>query len=202
MKPQHITLINEMKISRLQSFGIATTLVLLVALTHSQHFATQLHLPPATWAAFFLGGFYLRRFSLFAAGLALVGSIDYVAMTWGGITEAYFAPVYLFMIPAYAVLWLAGRSYATRYTFQWLTIPCFLLSLSSIVVAEILASGSFYLLMSHQVEISFRGLLIYLITWIPESLQSFFFWMGLATVLHCLVKTIQGSVIHPSEVND
>ena len=141
--------------------------------------------------AFFLGGFYLRRLTLCAGGLILVGTIDFVAITWGGVTDAWFAPVYLFMIPAYAVLWLAGKNYAARYTFQWLTLPRFLISLSSIVVAELLASGSFYLLMNARDHVSFQGLLIYLITWIPESLQSFLFWMGLATALHCLVTILQ-----------
>lgn len=180
-----------MNLSNRQSWALGAVLAVLVAVTHSQHFATQLHLPPATWAAFFLGGFYLRRIPLLAGGLLLVVAIDFVAMTWGGITEAYFAPAYLFMVPAYGVLWLAGRRFAARYAPRWSSLPYFLLSLCSILAAEALASGSFYLLMNPQGSITPQGLGVYLITWLPETLQSFFFWMAPAALLHTVFTVLR-----------
>jgi hypothetical protein len=179
-----------MNLSKPQLFALGAVLAVLVTITHSQHFATQLHLPPATWAAFFLGGFYLRRLSLLAAGLILVATIDFVAITWGGVTEAYFAPTYLFMVPAYGVLWLAGRRFASLYSPRWSTLPYFALSLSSILVAEAFASGSFYLLMSPQGTITPMGLLTTLVTWLPETLQSFFFWMAPAVLLHMVASVL------------
>ena len=180
-----------MKLSKPQLFALGAVLAVLVTVTHSQHFATQLHLPPATWAAFFLGGFYLSRLSLLAVGLLLVAAIDFVAMTWGGVTEATFVPAYLFMVPAYSVLWWAGRRFARLYTPRWSTLPYFALSLTSILAAEFFASGSFYLLMNPQGVISPMGLWIYLVTWLPETLQSFFFWMAPATLLHAVITVLR-----------
>lgn len=180
-----------MNLTKPQLFALGAVLAVLVTVTHSQHFATQLHLPPATWTAFFLGGFYLRRLSFLAAGLLLVATIDFVAITWGGVTEATFVPAYLFMVPAYGVLWWAGRRFAGLYAPRWSALPYFVLSLTSILVAELFASGSFYLLMNPQGGITPMGLWITLVTWLPETLQSFFFWMVPAVLLQGVITLLR-----------
>ncbi|MGH8472507.1 MAG: hypothetical protein ACREVJ_08675, partial [Gammaproteobacteria bacterium] len=55
------------------ALAIGLTLALLMAATRSHHFAATLHLPDASWAVFFLAGFYLRPLWVFPALLALAG---------------------------------------------------------------------------------------------------------------------------------
>src|SRR5487761_2792363 len=174
-------------------WAIGVLLAVLVMVTHGRHDATPLHLPQATWAAFFLGGVYLRQMRLWVLGLALVGALDFAAVTWGGVSDFCLSPAYLFMVPAYGVLWLAGRTCAAHgLGLDRRRLGVLALGLSSIVVAEILASGSFYLLSGRMEQVSPGGLVAYLWTWAPQTLASFAFWIGVATPIHAAVRFLNG----------
>jgi len=176
-------------------WAIGVLLVMLVMVTHGQHDATPLHLPQATWAAFFLGGFYLRQARLWVLGLALVGALDFAAVTWGGVSDFCLSPAYLFMVPAYGVLWLAGRHCAAHgLGLDRRSLFTLVLSLSSIVLAEILASGSFYLLSGRVGQVSLDGLVVYLATWAPQTFKSFAFWIGVAAPIHGAVRFLNGAL--------
>jgi hypothetical protein len=176
-------------------WAIGVLLAAMVLLTHGQHDATPLHLPQATWAAFFLGGFYLRYVRLWMLGLGLVGALDFVAVTWGGVSDFCLSPAYLFMVPAYGVLWLAGRYCAAHATgLDRRSFMVLALGLSSIVVAEILASGSFYLLSGRMDQVSLGGLVAYFVTWAPQTFQSFAFWIGVAAPIHAVVRFLSGAL--------
>ncbi|HSN24532.1 MAG TPA: hypothetical protein VLS45_10290, partial [Methylomicrobium sp.] len=119
-------------------------LIALMVLTRYHHFGDALHLPDASLTVFFFAGF-TRKPSLFAFLLLLAGVIDYFAIANG--TSAWcVTPAYLFLIPTYAVMWLAGR-YCSRYTaydFIGLAMTFGMLILSA-TVAFIISNGSFYL---------------------------------------------------------
>ncbi len=175
-------------------WAIGVLLVLLVMVTHGQHDATPLHLPQATWAAFFLGGFYLRQARLWVLGLGLVGALDYAMVTWGGVVDFRLTPAYLFMIPAYGVLWLAGRIFAAHARMQWRSLGVLVLCCSSsIVLAEILANGSFYLLSGYPDHVSIAGLMVALVTWAPSTLKAFAFWIGVAAPIHVAIMLLHGA---------
>jgi hypothetical protein len=177
-----------------KQLGIAAILVLLVAATHGHHFASALHLPPATWAVFFLAGFYVRRAWAFAALLAEVVVLDYVAITAGGVSAFCLSPAYGFMLPAYAVLWLAGRWYAARYSFSLNTLPALGGSLlASVTLAEIFSSGGFYFFSGRFADTSLLEFGSRLLMYFPDSLQSFAFWMIVAMGVHGLLRAIGGS---------
>jgi len=130
---------------RLQTRSCPIALIALMVLTRFHHFGDVLHLPDASLAVFFFAGFY-RKPSLFAFLLVLAGVIDYVAIANG--TSAWcVSPAYVFLIPTYAVMWLAGR-YCSRYTVLdfvgvSLTFGMVILSTSA---AFLISNGSFYLL--------------------------------------------------------
>ena len=104
------------------ALAIGLTLALLMAATRSHHFAATLHLPDASWAAFFLAGFYLRPVWVFPALITLAGVSDYVAIAGFGVSDFCASPAYGFLLPAYGALWLAGRWYAGRHRFALSTL--------------------------------------------------------------------------------
>lgn len=180
-----------------KQLGIGAALALLVAATHGHHFASALHLPPATWAVFFLAGFYVRRAWIFAALLAEVVVIDYVAVTAGGVSSFCLSPAYGFMLPAYGTLWLAGRWYAARYSFSAGTLPALGSSLLvSVTFAEIFSSGGFYFFSGRFVDTSLTEFGGRLVQYFPYSVQSFAFWIALALVVHIVFTLARPNARH------
>lgn len=120
------------------------TLIAVMALTRFHHFGDFLHLPDASLAVFFFAGFY-RKKMLFGFLLALAALIDYVAIQ-GGTSSYCVSAAYVFLIPTYGVMWLAGRYSAS---FSTLTAVEFTKSFASAILATtaafIISNGSFYL---------------------------------------------------------
>jgi len=180
-----------------KQLGIATILALLVAATHGHHFASALHLPPATWAVFFLAGFYVRRAWVFAALLAEVVILDYVAVTAGGVSAFCVSPAYGFLLPTYGALWLAGHWYATRYRFAWNTLPTLVASLfGSVALAEVFSSGGFYFFSGRFADTSLAEFGGRLLAYFPYSLQSFAFWIGIAIAVHVALRAVRGDTMN------
>lgn len=87
--------------------------LLLMFITRSHHFASTYFLPDATLAIFLLAGFMLPglgRVSLAAFTLLMltVSGIDYYAVTADGIEDYCITPAYLFLVPTYGMMWIAG----------------------------------------------------------------------------------------------
>ncbi len=172
---------------------IALALALLMAATRSHHFAATLHLPDASWAVFFLAGFYLRPLWVLPALLALAGASDYVAITAFGVSDFCVSPAYGFLLPAYGALWLAGRWYAGRHRFALSTsIPLAGSVVIGAAVCEIISSGGFYFFSGRFSETSLVEFGLRLGKYFPPSLVSLIFWMGIAIVVHILF-TLAGS---------
>jgi hypothetical protein len=180
-----------------KQFGIAAILALLVAATHGHHFASALHLAPATWAAFFLAGFYVRRAWAFTLLVVEVVALDYFAVTTGGVSAFCLSPAYGFLLPAYGSLWLAGRWYAARYRFAWNTLPVLTASLlAGVALAEIFSSGGFYFFSGHFADTSLAEFGSRLLMYFPYSLQSFAFWAGVAIAVHVALTLSQSGSKH------
>lgn len=128
----------------LQAEYLPLSLIALMTLTRFHHFGDVLHLPDASLAVFFLAGFY-RKKALLGFLLALAALIDYVAIANG--TSSYcVSPAYVFLIPTYAVMWLAGRHCATLKSKKIveLATSAGLLTLAA-SAAFVISNGSFYL---------------------------------------------------------
>ena len=72
------------------------------------HFGSALNLPDASWAVFWLLGFWTRRVHWLVAAFIASVTADYFAVH-NGTSADCFTPAYLFLIPAYLSLWIAGR---------------------------------------------------------------------------------------------
>jgi hypothetical protein len=183
-----------MQLDKRKQLAIGGLLALLVAATQGHHFASLTNLPPATWAVFFLAGFYVRRTAMFFALLAEVVVIDYFAVTVGGISSFCISPAYAFLLPAYAVLWFTGRWYANRHQFSLTTLPALGVSLAvGVTLAEIFSSGGFYFFSGRFAETSLNEFGSRLAMYFPQTLQSFAFWMSVAIIVHATFALTLGN---------
>ena len=66
---------------------IGLVLALTMIATRLQHACGVGHILDASWAVFFLGGFYLRSSWAFAALMAEAVLVDLAATTWGGVSS-------------------------------------------------------------------------------------------------------------------
>jgi hypothetical protein len=105
------------QISQKSKYIIGGLLLLAMILTRGNITA---HLQDASWAIFFMVGFYLRGSSLgryaFPAFFLVAFVIDLVVIdAVNGGTHYCFTPSYPFLIPSYFAMWFAGRWFANNY---------------------------------------------------------------------------------------
>ena len=86
----------------------ALALALVMAVTRLGHFGEYGGPVDASWAVFLLAGLWLRDLRLFPGFFLLAWVTDLAAFALGTPTNCY-SIAYLFLIPAYGALWLAGR---------------------------------------------------------------------------------------------
>lgn len=124
---------------------LGITLATLMAATRGHHFGALEYLPTASWAVFFLAGIYLPSRWIFPAFLAEAALLDFAAITWEGADSVCVSPAYGFLLPAYGMLWGAGRWYAARHRERAATLlPLALSVFVGTALCELISSGSFY----------------------------------------------------------
>jgi len=176
---------------------IGVALALLMIATRSQHFATLAHLPGASWAVFFLAGVYLRPAWALPGLLALTWGLDFAAFTWGGASGFCLTPAYVFLLPAYGALWLAGRWYAKRHHFELRTlVPLAGAVLVGAAICELFSSGGFYFFSGRFAEPTFAEFGTRLVKYFPSYLQSLAFYVGISAVVHTLFAFARGASSH------
>jgi hypothetical protein len=92
---------------------LACALGVAMFVTRVGHFGEYGGPPDASWAVFFLAGLWLRSAKLFPAFFALGWLADLTAFALGTPNLCY-SPAYLFLIPAYGALWMAGQWVSRR----------------------------------------------------------------------------------------
>lgn len=128
-------------------------LAALMALTRFHHFAP---LPDASLAVFFLAGLFLASPWAFALFLAEAGLIDYLAVTYGGVSSWCITPAYPFLVPTYGALWLGGR-FSRRYVQDMAGIAAIFAILSaSTLIAFGISNLSFYAFSGYFAELDLK----------------------------------------------
>ena len=124
----------------------AALLALVMAATRYQHFGDALHLPDASLAVFFLAGLLTSSALVFPALLLEAGLIDALAIGVGGVSDYCVTPAYGFLVPAYGVLWLAGRWLAARHaTRRRVALPAlYAVLLVAVSAAFLISNTGFY----------------------------------------------------------
>jgi hypothetical protein len=180
-----------------QQLAIGIALALLMALTRSHHWATLHALPDASWAVFFLVGVYFRAFWMVPALMLEAALADYIAITWGGVSSFCVSLAYWFLIPAYGVLFLAGRAYARHHRQSWSALPWLVgCALAGAVLAELFSSGGFYFFSGRFAEPSLGEFIPRLVKYFPHMLSTMAAYLGLAAVIHIVVASLRGDAQH------
>jgi hypothetical protein len=166
---------------------VGLILVATMAATRVQHAGILGHLPDASWALFFLAGVYLRPTWAFGLLLGEAVMLDFAAVTWGGVSSFCITPAYALLVPAHGVLWFAGRWYARHHHAAWSSLlPLGASVLAATALAEIIASGGFYIFSGRFADPSLAGLGSRLIEYFPSSLEATALYVGLAALVHVL----------------
>ena len=178
----------KLTIARSGYTAIALLLALLMVATRFHHFGSATHLPDASLAVFFLGGFYLRRPALLGCYLAQAALIDYLAITLGGVSDWCVTPAYSFLIPTYASLWLGGVWYARRHQMEWRTLAPFFGAVAlGVSAAFLISNASFYVLSGYFPEMGWIEYASRVAKYFPPYAAAAAAYIVLAAALHVLV---------------
>ncbi|GGB98035.1 hypothetical protein GCM10011352_25180 [Marinobacterium zhoushanense] len=170
-------------LSKTQQYGVGIGLILLMAMTRGQHFATVAALPSASWAVFFLAGMLLRPRWIFPLLFLQAVALDVISL--GGFTEAAkhhcVSPAYALLLPAYASLWFGGRWYARVHRDSWQTLaPLVAILLASAFVSNLFSSGGYYYFSGVYAEPTLAGLWGRIELYLPARLLTLFGYVGVS----------------------
>lgn len=150
-----------MNLSPRQRIGIFIVLALVMAGTRINHFGA---LPDASWAVFFVAGFYLRGSLRWAFPLlmALAVIVDFLVINSQGLnfwSHYCVSPAYWFLLAAYAVMSMGGALLGRLH--KEIGVRSLLLLATSLVLATsvcfVISNGSFYWLSDSVPLRSFGG---------------------------------------------
>lgn len=172
--------------------GLVGGILLLAMLVTRAHVSD--HLLDASWAVFFLAGFYLRNLLAFGGLMATAVAIDYVATSQLGVSNFCVSPAYIALIPAYGAMFAAGRWFAGQYQGETLIAlgKLVLAVLVGFALTEVISSGSFYALSGTSAEISVMGFVTQVVTYAPHGLYVTGVYLTVAALLHLAVKQVSG----------
>lgn len=192
--------------SQSRRLGIFLALALVMAATRMHHFLGHFdRLPDASWAVFFLAGFWLRgsvRWA-FPVLMVLAVGLDYVAISNMGLNfwDHYCVSVaYWFLVPSYFALWMGGSWLARHY--QGLSVKTLGLAAAALLVSEgacyLLSNGSFYWLSDSVPQPrSFAAWFANLGDWYVAFLGTTAAYVAVGAVLHVaviqLVRALKGA---------
>jgi len=160
----------------------------LMWLTRGHHIASLVNLPDATWAIFFILGFYFSSLLIPALFLIQAFAIDYLVVTQLGVGDSCFTVAYIFLLPAYLLLWSAGRWLSKNYALNLTSLKLFFISaFLGIVGCELISSGSYYWINvpGHTSLIEFAARIV---KYLPNALVITFAYLLSTLMVHLLLE--------------
>jgi hypothetical protein len=179
-------------------------LIAMMVMTRFHHFGDALHLPDASLAVFFFAGFFqasaYAKKALFVFLIALAGLIDYVAIA-NGTSNWCVSAAYVFLIPTYGVMWLAGRYCANFKALTWSELGMSMsLATVAISTAFVISSGSFYLLSGRFGELSLFDYAIQISNYYPSYLGAGLMYALVGLGMMKLIKSSASLSAQHSEI--
>ncbi len=179
-----------------QRATILTLLAVAMAMTRLNHFAA---VPDASWAVFFIGGFYLRDWSrwAFPALMAMAVVVDWLVIRAQGLSfwQHYcVSPAYWCLVPAYFTLW-AGGLWLRRQQVgaDWRSLGLLAASVvASVAICHLVAQGSFYWISSSVAEPTLAGWWKNYSDWLLPYLGITSMYVGLVAAAHLTVAKSSG----------
>ncbi len=185
--------------------GILAVIAIVMIATRASLIPLGTHagsLPDASWAAFFLAGFYLATSWRWALPLlmAIAVGVDYAVISGQGLgfwSHYCMSPAYWFLAPSYAALWLGGAWLRRHYAGPHLR-TLGLLAVASVVSASacyVLSNGSYYWLSTHWQAASgatatFGGWMKNLGDWYLPFIGLTLAYVAVAALLHVLAAAL------------
>lgn len=181
-----------------QRILILTLLAALMAATRINHFAP---VPDASWAVFFIGGFYLSAWTRWAFPLlmALAVAIDYAVITRTGASfwQHYcVSPAYWCLVPAYFAMWAGGLWLQRTHAGIGLRSLALLVAslVASTVVCQLIAQGSFYWISASVPQPTVAGWWQNYVQYLFPYMQTAAMYVAGAALVHvAAVSTARGS---------
>lgn len=171
-------------------------LIGIMALTRFDHYGSVFSLPDASLAVFFFAGLAFNPVWLLGVLLLEAGLIDYVAITQFSVSDFCISSAYLFLIPAYSALWLAGR-YARRYFDMNFadSFKVFGMAVLSTTISFMVSNGSFYALSGRFGELSLHRYIGQFAHYYPPYLASSLIYIVIGLAIIKLWKTMQVAAV-------
>ena len=169
---------------------IGGVLAFLMLATRMDHFGSAVTLPDASLAAFFLAGFYLRRFAGFILLCVLAAGIDYWAITERDVSDFCITAAYGFLLPTYFSVWWAGYWSRTNTGDKVLLV---ITTIVSVLVAFLISNGSYYLFSGNFSEISAVEYLGRVAQYFPGYLLAPLGYLSAAALLNYLLVNVLSS---------
>jgi|SRR5450755_1346968 len=172
------------------NFTILAALLSLMVATRLPMVGPAFHLQDASWAVFFLAGFYLKDQWRWAFPLLMVAAVavDYIAIQYLGISNYCVTVAYWFIVPAYASLWLGGTWLRQQLSMDVrgavLLVASLLISVS---VCFLISNASFYWIGDRVTQRSWDGWLENVSAWYWPFLQVACAYVAVAAVFHLIV---------------
>ena len=172
--------------ANVQRAFVLSLLVLLMVGTRINHFAP---IPDASWAVFFIGGFYLRSWTRWAFPLlmALAVAVDWTVISsqgmdfWGHycVSAGYWA-----LVPAYFAMWAGGMLLRRFYTgASWRALGLFAATLvGAVVVCHLFAQGGFYWTSSVVADPTIAGWFKNYTDWLLPYMRTAAMYTGMAAL--------------------
>jgi hypothetical protein len=174
--------------SRTNQTFIGLFLMAAMLATRFHHFGDALHLPDASWAVFFIAGFYLAPGWLAALVLQAV-AIDAAAVGWMGVPAYCITPAYAALLLAYALLWAGGRWLRGRYREDLSGLRNFAAAaLLAVSLAFVLSNTSFYWLGGRVAEPGMGQFVEQFLRYYPGYLGINALYLALAGLVHALAS--------------
>jgi hypothetical protein len=172
-------------LNRQQQWIVGGVLLLTMLVTRSHIWVA--HIQDASWAIFFLLGFYLRHHLTLPLFLAAAFAIDLLVIESGTVAGQSFCFTisYPFLLPAYASLWFAGRWFARHYS-EDLRGAAYLVAAAvvGVVVCDLISSGGFYWFSGRFADLSMAEFLQRQATYTPIFMKTTMVYLGIAAVIH------------------
>ncbi|EQM81436.1 hypothetical protein ACX94F_16275 [Stenotrophomonas hibiscicola] len=173
---------------------VLSVLVLLLAATRVNHFAA---IPDASWAVFFIGGFYLATWTRWAFPLLMVFAVlvDWIVIRSSGLDfwQHYcVSPGYWLLLPAYFSLWAGGMLLGRNYQgARWPVLAKgALLLVASVAICHLLAQGGFYWTSRNVAEPTLAGWAQNYAQWFGPYLRTTAIYVALAAALQLAVEQV------------
>lgn len=187
-------------LSKRQNVFLIFVLSAIMWLTRGHHMASLAYLPDASWAIFFIVGFYFSSFAVIALFLAQAFLIDYLVLTQLGVGQSCFTLAYSFLLPAYLSLWFAGKWLSKRYSLNLSGFKNFALAaISGIIVCELISSGSYYF-MNVPGTASIGEFMGRVAFYLPFALMITMSYLVVALVAHLVIVAAAHKATPPSKI--